>query len=104
FQLNLLNVVFSRFAERAGSEKYALPCLVCPHAASECCNLWAADHLVRPSFRLDANQVKAKRVFLDDAIDPAVAGASDMPGRVRPRAAVAHRQKQIENQPLEEGG
>ena len=55
-----------------------------------------------PSLRLNIDQVKTKSIFLDDPIDPAIAAPSDCLAGVAERTAIAHSNKQFNDEPLKE--
>jgi len=56
------------------------------------------------ALRLQVHAVEAELVLADHAVDATVPGAAEMLAGVGARAAVAHGQQQVDDEPLEEGG
>src|SRR3989304_1694129 len=70
-------------------------------ASSEHLKFWSADILV-PALGLDVYGVQPEFVFLDDSINAFVAGPADRLSSVGPRSSVSHRDKQFDDEALEE--
>lgn len=64
-------------------------------------NLGAANGIL-PALRLEIDAVQAEAVFVDDAVDPAVAAAADGAASVLAGAAVAHFKHEFDDETFEE--
>ena len=71
--------------------------------AGEALHLGAPDRIaLGVPLGLDIDDIESERVFLDHTVDAAVARPTDGLTHLRPAAAVAHGNQQIDDQPLEE--
>lgn len=69
--------------------------------SGELLDLWTADAIAGiPALGLKVDRIEPERIFVDDAVNPAVAAATDGLTRILPGAAVTHFHKQIHDEPF----
>lgn len=101
----MLDVVSRRLAEGGGGDENALSGAKADQASDEAVDIGSSDGVagcIALSLNIDA--VEAEAIFVDDAIDTAVAGATELGGGILVTAAITHGHQQVDNQLLEEGG
>src|SRR5215813_8049227 len=73
------------------------------HRTGELSHLIHTDHVPGSvPLRLDVDDVEAKGILVDDAIDAAVACSAYASTRVSPGTAISHREKKVDDDFLEE--
>lgn len=97
--------VVRRLAERGSGDEDSFGGAEADQASDEAVHIGSSDGVAGCiALSLDIDPVETEAIFVDDSIDTAVAGATELGGGILVTAAITHGHRQVDNQLLEEGG